>query len=69
VTVSDDTQNRACSFCGRPNNEVKFLIAGMEGNICSECMGVLMGILAENDLAEFEALADKARKYALEQKS
>jgi hypothetical protein len=69
VTVSDDAQKRACSFCERSSDEVDFLIAGMKANICGECMGVLMGIAAEKDLAGFEALAEGARKYALEQNS
>ncbi|NDV64562.1 ATP-dependent Clp protease ATP-binding subunit ClpX [Bacteroides sp. 224] len=30
------TKNR-CSFCGRPENEVGFLITGMDGYICDSC--------------------------------
>ena len=27
-----------CSFCGRPRNEVKILIAGQDGHICEDCI-------------------------------
>ena len=28
---------RTCSFCGRDESKVNFLISGMDGNICDEC--------------------------------
>ena len=28
---------KACSFCGRSENEVKLLITGINGFICEEC--------------------------------
>ena len=28
---------RRCSFCGRPESEVGFLITGMNGYICDSC--------------------------------
>lgn len=30
-------QTRQCSFCGRPENEVGFIIGGLYGFICDEC--------------------------------
>ncbi len=30
-------EKRYCSFCGRSENEINFLITGMEGCICDEC--------------------------------
>lgn len=36
-----------CSFCGRSRNEVKILIAGINGNICDECVGQAELILQE----------------------
>jgi len=36
-----------CSFCGRNRNEVKILIAGINGNICEECVDQAQLILRE----------------------
>jgi ATP-dependent Clp protease ATP-binding subunit ClpX len=36
-----------CSFCGRSRNEVRILIAGINGNICEECVGQAQLILNE----------------------
>ena len=36
--MADSKSNkRKCSFCGRPENEVGFLITGMNGFICESC--------------------------------
>ncbi len=32
-----NNSRRRCSFCGRPENEVGFLITGINGCICSDC--------------------------------
>lgn len=37
----------ACSFCGKPQEVVKKLIAGPNVNICNECIHLCDGILAE----------------------
>ena len=36
-----------CSFCGRSENEVRMLIAGINGHICDECVGQASEILKE----------------------
>jgi len=36
-----------CSFCGRSRNEVRILIAGINGNICEECVDQAQLILNE----------------------
>lgn len=36
-----------CSFCGRNENEVRMLIAGLNGHICDECVGQANEILRE----------------------
>ena len=33
----DIMPKKACSFCGRSENEVKLLITGINGFICEEC--------------------------------
>jgi len=41
-----------CSFCNRPESEVKRLIAGPEGvNICDECVALCVEILEEEDVS------------------
>ncbi len=34
---SKNRSRRRCSFCGRPESEVGFLITGMDGCICNDC--------------------------------
>lgn len=44
------TENRSCSFCGKPEHEVKNLIEGEHAYICNECVeacGVMLGGSAE----------------------
>ena len=31
-------KGRSCSFCGRTDKEVGFLITGIDGCICNECV-------------------------------
>ena len=35
-----------CSFCGKPQKQVKALIAGPGVYICNECVGLCVEILA-----------------------
>jgi ATP-dependent Clp protease ATP-binding subunit ClpX len=39
-----------CSFCGKPRNEVKMLIAGVTGHICENCVAQANSIISEEDL-------------------
>ena len=36
-----------CSFCGRPEDEVKLLITGLDGYICDSCVKQASEILNE----------------------
>lgn len=36
-----------CSFCGKPQNQVKKLVAGPGVNICSECIELSVAIIEE----------------------
>ena len=61
---SKNRSRRRCSFCGRPEDEVGFLITGMDGCICNDCaeqaheiareaMGeVMKGRLSRLDMAD-----------------
>lgn len=44
----DDTRNLKCSFCGKPQDKVRKLIAGPGVYICDECIGVCSSILDED---------------------
>ena len=42
-----DEKPLKCSFCGKPQNRVRKLIAGPGGYICDECIGVCTSILED----------------------
>jgi AAA+ superfamily predicted ATPase len=39
------TASEKCSFCGKPAADVKKLIAGSDGAICDECVGLCVSVL------------------------
>ena len=43
-----DEKPLKCSFCGKPQNRVRKLIAGPGVYICDECIGVCTSILEDN---------------------
>ena len=47
------TSTKSCSFCGRPESQVDFLILGLDNNarICNECVDQAADIVKENLLA------------------
>jgi ATP-dependent Clp protease ATP-binding subunit ClpX len=51
-----------CSFCGRSREEVKILIAGMEGHICENCVEHATEIISQ-ELMFQEPAAGKAPNY------
>jgi ATP-dependent Clp protease ATP-binding subunit ClpX len=36
-----------CSFCGKNNNDVHLIIAGLTGNICNKCVEISVEIVQE----------------------
>ena len=53
----DDNRTLKCSFCGKPQNKVRKLIAGPGVYICDECIGICSSIL-EEELGMNTALDD-----------
>ncbi|MGM9612915.1 MAG: ATP-dependent Clp protease ATP-binding subunit ClpX [Butyricicoccus sp.] len=53
----DDNRTLKCSFCGKPQNKVRKLIAGPGVYICDECIGICSSIL-EEELGMNHALDD-----------
>ncbi len=45
-------KDSGCSFCGRPREEVKMLIAGVTGHICESCIAQANSIIVEEDLVK-----------------
>jgi ATP-dependent Clp protease ATP-binding subunit ClpX len=43
----DDNNEIKCSFCGRPQSQVKRLVAGPDVYICNECIELCQDIIAE----------------------
>ena len=54
---------RRCSFCGRPESEVGFLITGVNGCICNECAERAYEIVEET----MEQKSKEAEKLSLEE--
>ena len=44
-----DKNELCCSFCGRPQSQVRRLISGNDVYICDECVGLCLDILKEKD--------------------
>jgi len=41
-----------CSFCGRPETEIKNMIKGMTGNICNECTLLCYNVVESNKMEQ-----------------
>lgn len=54
--MSDDKAGIHCSFCGKHQDEVAIVIAGLTGFICSECVAMCVNVIAD-------AASRKARTY------
>jgi ClpX C4-type zinc finger len=61
-----------CSFCGKLKSEVRKLMIGVvmtrdgqsvQNNICDECLGVQMTVVAFLDRDLFDRLVQNARAY------
>jgi len=48
-TKTDETGTKKlyCSFCGQSQEEVEKIVAGFQGNICSECFKLTAEIFNE----------------------
>ena len=45
----DENNELCCSFCGRPQSQVRHLISGPEVFICNECVDLCMDLLKEKE--------------------
>jgi ATP-dependent Clp protease ATP-binding subunit ClpX len=61
--AATDETIASCSFCGKPNTEVKALVAGPGVFICNECVDLSASIVAANanvSSEERESMRDRA---------
>ena len=54
---------KKCSFCGRPEKDVRLLLTGLNGYICDECAQqankiILQSGVLKNDLSDENSLPD-----------
>ena len=61
----DDNKQLRCSFCGKPQSQVKRLVAGPGVYICDECVEMCMDIVSEAMRAEHIAGPKDNVKYEL----
>ncbi|MEA4922247.1 MAG: ATP-dependent Clp protease ATP-binding subunit ClpX [Eubacteriaceae bacterium] len=63
MTKYDENNEIKCSFCGRPQSQVKRLIAGPDVYICNECVELCQDIIAEGmeESIEAEAVGENAK--------
>jgi ATP-dependent Clp protease ATP-binding subunit ClpX len=54
-----EEQDKYCSFCGRPADEVDQIIGGIDGNICNECVEQCVAILSLQKEYEQEKAPNK----------
>jgi len=52
--VRENKQNLHCTFCGKPQQEVKRLIAGPSVYICNECIDLCLNIMKEESASQIK---------------
>ena len=53
--AKNDNKNVRCSFCGKPQEAVKKIIAGPGVFICDECVALCTDIIDEENFEEITA--------------
>lgn len=59
--TTKNTDNHACSFCGKSKEDVEKLIVGNGVAICNECVDLCESILTDEKVKDFPELDDKKR--------
>jgi late competence protein required for DNA uptake (superfamily II DNA/RNA helicase) len=59
---ADAEKPLTCSFCGKNQNEVRKLIAGLSVHICDECIGLCGEILVKENIKPAEITADESEE-------
>jgi len=62
MTKYNENNEIKCSFCGRPQSQVKRLIAGPDVYICNECVELCQDIIAEEQVENLPAAGEEKFK-------
>lgn len=62
MAKNDDKQQLRCSFCGKPQDQVRRLIAGPNVYICNECIELCQEIIEEEFIETFDYDMDEVPK-------
>lgn len=65
MTKYDENRELKCSFCGKPQSQVKRLISGSGVYICNECVGLCQDIIADEERASERRASQGAGDYRL----
>lgn len=61
----DDNKELKCSFCGKPQSQVKRLISGSGVYICNECVSLCQDIIADEERMTADGGAPQPENYRL----
>ncbi len=62
MTKFDDSKQLKCSFCGKPQDQVRRLVAGPGVYICDECIALCEDIIREEFAADEQAVEHEGRE-------
>ena len=62
MTKFDDSKQLTCSFCGKPQDQVRRLVAGPGVYICDECIALCEDIIKEEFAADEQAAERSGRE-------
>ncbi len=62
MTKFDDSKQLKCSFCGKPQDQVRRLVAGPGVYICDECIALCEDIIREEFAADEQAAEHEGRE-------
>lgn len=65
MTKYDENRELKCSFCGKPQSQVKRLISGSGVYICNECVGLCQDIIADEERASEKHAPQAGENYRL----
>lgn len=65
MTKYDENRELKCSFCGKPQSQVKRLISGSGVYICNECVGLCQDIIADEERASERRAPQAGKDYRL----
>ncbi|MEG0829841.1 MAG: ATP-dependent Clp protease ATP-binding subunit ClpX [Anaerovoracaceae bacterium] len=65
MTKYDENKELKCSFCGKPQSQVKRLISGSGVYICNECVGLCQDIIEDEERVNMQETPGTGGQYRL----